>query len=101
MMTSKPTEYTISYYLEVFRAGEKTNHFVSVKCAIEDGVTLEDLPLIQLDAKLAVSRACIYDALVSGAITVDDAKERIEILKENISQLRKTLSKKQISTDNG
>ena len=90
-------EFTVTHAFDTYRNGNKTSQFVSVK--FKDEVTPEDFPLVQLQAKLIVAKACIWDAMVSGDITVDDANERLSLIKENIKNLQDILiEKKNISS---
>ena len=92
----KITEFTVTHSFELYQSGEKTSHFVSAKVHPEEPLTLEEFPTAQLEAKCAVGRACIYNALVTGAITVEFANERISTLRDNTENLRSVLKKRQV-----
>lgn len=74
----------MSHAFEVHRAGEKHSNFVSVKVILDEPIDVDDLTEVQLPVKLSTGKACIMDALVSGAITQDDATDRVQNLKQNI-----------------
>ena len=48
-------------------------------------------PLIQLELKVATTKAAIVGALASGDITPGVAKEKLDILARNADSVRKTL----------
>jgi hypothetical protein len=85
-------EFTVTHSFDTYRNGNKTSQFVSVKFWDEID-NIEDFPLKQLQAKLVVAKACIWDALVSGDITTEDANERLSLVKDNIEALREVKSK--------
>ena len=88
----KIIEYVITHSFDTYRNGNKTSQFVSVK--FQDEIeNIEDFPLKQMQAKLVVAKACIWDAMIAGDITVEDANERLTLLKENIEALREAKSK--------
>ena len=85
-------EFTITHSFDTYRNGNKTSQFVSIK--FQDEISdIETFPLAQLQAKLVVAKACIWDAMVAGDITVEDANERLSLIKENIDALREVKSK--------
>jgi predicted DNA-binding protein YlxM (UPF0122 family) len=85
-------EFTVTHSFDTYRNGNKTSQFVSVKFWYEIE-NIEDFPLKQLQAKLVVAKACIWDAMVAGDITVEDANERLSLVKDNIEALRELKSK--------
>lgn len=88
----KITEFTVTHSFDTYRNGNKTSQFVSVK--FQDTIeNIEDFPLLQLQAKLVVAKACIWDALVSGDITVEDANERLTLVRDNIKALEELKNK--------
>jgi len=85
----KITEFTVSHNFETHRSGSKASHFVSIKILPSESLSLENFPIAQLQAKLAVGKACIIDAMASGDLTIEEARERIQILKDNIENIEK------------
>jgi hypothetical protein len=90
----KITEFTVSHNFETYRGGSKASQFVSAKVVPDEPISLEDFPVAHLRAKLSVGKACIMGAMASGDITVEDAKERADRLKENIESIEKARDRK-------
>jgi hypothetical protein len=94
----KITEFTVSHNFETYRGGSKASQFVSAKVVPDDPISLEDFPVAHLRAKLSIGKACIMGALASGDITVEDAKERVDMLKDNVENLEKAKGRKSVHT---
>lgn len=90
----KITEFTVSHNFETYRGGSKASQFVSAKVVPDEPISLEDFPVAHLRAKLSIGKACIMGAMASGDITVEDAKERADMLKNNIESIEKAKDRK-------
>ena len=85
--------FAVSWAMDTFRNGEKSNNFVSVTVRSDPPVELEDLPLVQAKVALQVSASVIHDALARMAITEDEARSKISDIKENFQALEKSILK--------
>lgn len=85
---------SVSHSLELHRAGEKSSHFVSTNVDIIGNVPVDKLPYIQLETAYKVTVSNIYNAMIRGAMTMEDAKERIDSMKENYEMLKKDMEAK-------
>jgi hypothetical protein len=94
--------FTVSYSLELHRGGEKTSHFVSAGVEFLTPVPISDFPLAHMESSYKVAVATIHDALVRGSLTLEQANERISLLRQNVDNLRAALVKPETSSvDNG
>ena len=91
--------FTVSSNFDTFRGGEKSSHFVSFGVKLDPPVPVDDIPLIQLQAALRVSIAAVHDALMRGALTVEQANERIRDMQDNYANLRSSLEKKRQASE--
>lgn len=80
-----------SYALDIHTGGERSSHFVSITAEISEDISLDDLPRFQMEAAYKVSVATIYNAMARGALSVDQANNRIQTLKENFENLKNVL----------
>jgi hypothetical protein len=90
----KVKNFTVSYSFESYKGGLKTSHFVSMTFESSQLLDPSDAVYVQTFANEHVTKSTIYDALVRGNITVDEANEMIQNLKNNSEYLRKKLIKK-------
>lgn len=73
---------SVSYALDLHRGGERSSHFVSANIEFEKPVPIDELPRAQLEAGYKVATAVIHDAVIRGALPVEQANERISDMKE-------------------
>jgi predicted DNA-binding protein YlxM (UPF0122 family) len=98
-MTVKVKEFTVSCSYDIFRAGDKTSTFVSMNLTMDEPCSVEDFPIIQLDAADQVTRACIYDALARGAFSVEEANAKLLQIETNTKKMKDRLLSKKESPD--
>lgn len=91
--------FTVSSNFDTHRGGEKSSHFVSFGVRLDPPVPVDELPALQLQAAYKVSVAAIHDALMRGALTVEDANSRIRDLQDNYSAIRTSFEKKAAKTE--
>ncbi len=91
--------FTVSSNFDTHRGGEKSAHFVSVSVKLDPPVSFDDFSMIQLHAAHRVSIAAIHDALMRGAMSIEEANDRIRNLKENYESLSTSLEKKRREAD--
>lgn len=103
-MTKEPRivveTFTVSSNFETHRSGEKSSHFVSFGIRLDPPVLLDEISLIQLQAAHRVSVAAIHDALIRGALSLENANERIADIRHNYQTLKDHLEKKLTSDQN-
>ncbi len=85
----------VSYGQEYYRNGEKSSHFVSMTIEAEPGLTVEEFWLAHLEAGLEVAVATIQHAVLRQSITEDEAKQKVQELKENYSGMIARIKEKQ------
>lgn len=90
----KVVSFTVSKTFDIYRNGEKSSYLVAMNVEPDGDMRPEDLPVAQLDAATAVKKACIYNALTDGKISLEEANSLIASLKDNTAAIREKLAKK-------
>ena len=83
----KITEFTVSYSFDKYINGQKSNHFVSMKFSPSEPLSLDEIQIAQLQASKLVSTSVIHDAVVRGAISVNEGAEIIEFFNQSHTKL--------------
>lgn len=86
--------FTVSTSFEVNRGGQKSSHFVSLGVELEEPIDIEDFPRAQLLAGYKAHAAANYDALVRGAISLEESNDRISSSQANYELIQANLDKK-------
>lgn len=76
------TNFTVSCSLEMNRAGKKQSHFNSMAISVQN----EDEPSVkEYRSKMALEcfKNNVRDALMSGFISMEEAKDMLEVAKSN------------------
>jgi hypothetical protein len=90
---NKVTSISSSYAIDLHKSGERTSHFVSATIEIDPSIEIDEIPKTQLNLSYRVSVSAVYDALMRGALTIDQANERIKIMKDNFEQMSSHFNK--------
>lgn len=85
-MPFKITNFTVSNSLEMYKGGKKQSFFNSMAISV-DNETEESVKDYRSRMAFECTKNNIKDALMSGFITLDEAKEMIEISKSNYSTM--------------
>lgn len=91
---------SVSYSLDLYRSGEKSSHFVSANIEFDKPVPIDELPRAQLETSYKVAVSVIHDALIRGALSVEQANERISNM-QTAHEAVELLGKNKESGDEG
>lgn len=86
--------FTISKLMEFNARGEKNSEFLSMKFESDFSLTPEQALMQQLEAHRTVEEALVFNALASGMITKETAKDKLEELKVRHDGVMAALQKK-------
>ena len=86
--------FSVSKIIEVNARGEKQSEFLSMKFESDVSLTPEQALVQQLEAHETVETALVFNALASGMMTKETAKDRLEQLKERHAGVMAALQKK-------
>jgi len=86
--------FTVSKLMEVNARGEKQSEFVSMKFESDVSLTPEQAVVQQLEAHKTVEEALVFNALSSGLMNKESAKDRLEQIKERHAGVLAALQKK-------
>ncbi len=87
----KVDSFTVSYSMETFKNGQKSSHFLSASMKLDDPVSMDEFPSVQLHAAYKLSISVVYDALMRGAMTLEEANSKISDMKQNYEAMREKL----------
>jgi hypothetical protein len=86
--------FTISKLMETSARGEKQSEFLSMRFESDISLTPEQALVQQLEAHRTVEEALVFNALASGLMTKESAKDRLEQVKERHVGVLAALQKK-------
>lgn len=90
----KVESITVSNSFDTHRGGEKSNHFVSMNFHLEHPLGSEESALAHMLASKMVTKAVIQQACARGALTVEEANERIKDVMSNHDAILENLMSK-------
>ena len=79
--------------MDVHKASGRSSGFVSATVELPEPVSVEDFHIAQLESAYKVSVSVIYNALMRGEISVDQANEKISFFKSSYEELRSAREK--------
>jgi len=86
--------FTVSYALDIYLNGKKSNHFVSMGFKLDESISTEEAQVLQVQASQIVTISVIHDALSRGVIQINEARDLIEDAKMRHQGLAGKLSEK-------
>jgi hypothetical protein len=85
---------SVSHSMDLYKNGEKSSHFLSMNVDVIGNVPVEKLLYVQLEAAYKVTIANIYNSVMRNAMTMENAKEKIDSIKEKYEIMKKDMETK-------